>query len=254
MRDRTPRACKYPACNNLFEPRSTPGRTPVYCSIQCKERDGGKNRPSLRVEHECPFCGNLFHGQSGRKFCSRSCALKVPRPYMGRMTRILPPSTCANCGGPTRRPTCKFCSFTCHVELRRKIAASEKRVAIKAAIKRSNWSKCVARRRAVTALGEKISARKIFQRDNWTCKLCGDPINQSLKWPDPWSPSLDHIVPLKKGGQHVIWNVQTAHLRCNVRKQDSFPEQANVNYLKNLKLWEVSTVTLPLCAAVNPNR
>jgi len=39
-----------------------------------------------------------------------------------------------------------------------------------------------------------------------------------LAWPDPGSKSIDHILPLSKGGSHSQENVQWAHLVCNTRK------------------------------------
>lgn len=34
------------------------------------------------------------------------------------------------------------------------------------------------------------------------------------------SRSLDHVIPLNKGGPHTLANVATAHLRCNISKKD----------------------------------
>lgn len=58
----------------------------------------------------------------------------------------------------------------------------------------------------------------IFERDNWTCQICGRKINKRLKWPNPLSKSIDHIVPLSKGGDDSPMNVQATHLRCNLGK------------------------------------
>jgi len=46
-----------------------------------------------------------------------------------------------------------------------------------------------------------------------------------LAWPDPMSPSLDHIQPLQPSdgsepGLHDPDNVQLAHLSCNARKNN----------------------------------
>lgn len=59
---------------------------------------------------------------------------------------------------------------------------------------------------------------EIFERDNWICQLCFEPIDQSLKWPDSQSKSLDHIIPVSKMGSHTRDNVQIAHVICNLRK------------------------------------
>ncbi len=68
------------------------------------------------------------------------------------------------------------------------------------------------------ASAEYISRTEVFEHDKWVCHLCGKKVNRKAKHPDPSSPSIDHVVPLAKGGQHVRSNVATAHLGCNMRK------------------------------------
>lgn len=58
----------------------------------------------------------------------------------------------------------------------------------------------------------------VFERDNWICDICGQKINKRLKYPDPRSSSIDHIIPLSKGGSDNPLNLQAAHLRCNPGK------------------------------------
>lgn len=65
---------------------------------------------------------------------------------------------------------------------------------------------------------EPFTAEEVFERDEWCCGLCDDPIEPERSWPDPMSPSVDHVVPLSKGGHHTLANVQAAHLVCNMRK------------------------------------
>jgi 5-methylcytosine-specific restriction endonuclease McrA len=65
---------------------------------------------------------------------------------------------------------------------------------------------------------ELVNPRRVFARDRWCCGICGSPVDQRLKHPDPWSASLDHIVPMSCGGGHLYVNVQCAHLWCNIRK------------------------------------
>lgn len=70
------------------------------------------------------------------------------------------------------------------------------------------------------ATTEDFTRLEVFERDGWTCGLCGEPVDRELKWPDPMSPSLDHVIPLIKGGDHSRANTQCSHLTCNVRKHD----------------------------------
>lgn len=61
----------------------------------------------------------------------------------------------------------------------------------------------------------------VFERDRWICGICNKKVDILLSYPHPMSKSLDHIVPLSKGGAHSFENCQTAHLRCNLLKRDS---------------------------------
>ena len=65
---------------------------------------------------------------------------------------------------------------------------------------------------------EQVSATKVYERDSYICGICGEPIDKNLKHPDPMSCSLDHIIPLSKGGEHSMANTQPAHLVCNLSK------------------------------------
>jgi alpha-galactosidase/6-phospho-beta-glucosidase family protein len=67
---------------------------------------------------------------------------------------------------------------------------------------------------------EKFTDREIFERDGWVCQLCRKPVDRTLVHPEPLSPSLDHRLPIAKGGGHTRANVQLAHLRCNLSKRD----------------------------------
>ena len=59
-----------------------------------------------------------------------------------------------------------------------------------------------------------ITPREIFRRDLGLCGICGE-------WVQPRHVSIDHKVPLSKGGTHTRDNVQLAHLKCNKIKGSS---------------------------------
>ena len=62
--------------------------------------------------------------------------------------------------------------------------------------------------------------RRIFATQK-NCAICGGEVDFSLKYPDPYSATIDHIVPLHKGGHpSSLENLQLAHLRCNRLKSD----------------------------------
>lgn len=73
------------------------------------------------------------------------------------------------------------------------------------------------RRRAAQG-PERVFRWKVFERDDWICRLCLKPVKRDAVVPHPKAPTVDHILPLALGGAHVYENVQCAHFICNSRK------------------------------------
>jgi hypothetical protein len=76
------------------------------------------------------------------------------------------------------------------------------------------------RARLVEAFVEDVDLASIWDRDGGACGICGDDIDPSIAWPHKMSKTLDHILPLSKGGTHEPANAQLAHAVCNSRKND----------------------------------
>ena len=69
------------------------------------------------------------------------------------------------------------------------------------------------------------SAELVMRDQSWECSLCGEDVLFNRSWPHPLSPSVDHVIPLSRGGENVPENCQLAHLSCNVRKHNRLPEE-----------------------------
>lgn len=53
--------------------------------------------------------------------------------------------------------------------------------------------------------------KKIYATQT-VCGICGKPVDFSLKYPHPLSPCIDHIIPIAKGGHHLIWIICSLHI------------------------------------------
>ena len=62
-----------------------------------------------------------------------------------------------------------------------------------------------------------LTRRGVFIRDGHTCQYCGHP-----------AENVDHVHPRSRGGRHEWENVVAACQRCNGRKGDRTPSEANM--------------------------
>ena len=74
-------------------------------------------------------------------------------------------------------------------------------------------------------LGEHRAAldrnRKKIYATQTICGICGKPVDFSLRYPNPMSKTIDHIIPIARGGHPSdLSNLQLAHLTCNLAKSD----------------------------------
>lgn len=78
------------------------------------------------------------------------------------------------------------------------------------------------RRRALkrAAYVANVIRAQVYERDGWRCHLCGKPLARTKVVPHPKAPTIDHIVPLARGGTHEPLNVRAAHYLCNSVKGD----------------------------------
>jgi DNA-directed RNA polymerase subunit RPC12/RpoP len=63
-----------------------------------------------------------------------------------------------------------------------------------------------------------LSRQNIFRRDHNVCQYCGSKDDLTL----------DHVMPKSRGGRTTWDNLTTACRRCNSKKGDLTPEEANM--------------------------
>jgi 5-methylcytosine-specific restriction endonuclease McrA len=60
--------------------------------------------------------------------------------------------------------------------------------------------------------------RKVYVRDNWTCRYCGAVPEPEHEGHPNKGMQLDHIVPRAKGGSNAASNLVVACCLCNSNK------------------------------------
>lgn len=161
-----------------------------FCSIVCKRQvlNTEWNRKDARKRKAKSDLKRAAAGTSGQKawiagYCPR-CGVAVVR----RRT-----------GGPHVADG-TYCSLRCN--------------------RRDGADKAKVRRRMRESLTriESVSRNRVFERDGFRCQLCNGKLSMANVVPHPKAPTIDHIVPLSCGGEHVYENLQAAHFECNHKK------------------------------------
>ena len=206
-------------------------------SQRCKDRQAGKHVPFIEYgtpRKQCDECGQRVK-VAGRMFCSRTCQTVARRKAAGmvasRSTEIQlfvlaenPRQRTSKNGEVSSRyfvhGSCKECGNTFTAVTRGKWNLPS--YCSKRCSHRSHCRNAKHIRRERKKLNGKsdVSRSQIFKRDNYTCKLCNEPLDMDAQPNDNRAPSLDHIVPLAKGGSPTMSNLQAAHRLCNSIKCD----------------------------------
>jgi 5-methylcytosine-specific restriction endonuclease McrA len=177
---------RHPACSSCRKPHSNKGAL-------CKACFGISRRTLI----QCPRCGHDFwpwaKNDHARQFCSLICARRPKRLKPARE-----PKPCLYCLvgfiGKNTRQAC--CSATC----RQRYESKRRKLRLKGLTPKV------------------IPVARIRQRDGDDCGLCGHRIDFTVAYPHPMAATIDHVIPITKGGAHAEENVQLAHARCNTSK------------------------------------
>lgn len=159
----------------------------------------------------CCYCGERKIPDSARshaKFCSSKCRVYSHRAGVSAdITVRYQESVVLPCVEPAARNEgiCAVCGAL--LSGRRRVVCSKGCGYRLQAIDR--------RGRHRGSVRERYSPFAVAERDGWICQICGESVDRDLRYPDRRCLSMDHVVPLSRGGDDVMENIQAAHLECN---------------------------------------
>lgn len=177
---------------------------------------GERGAAARHVSRRCAHCSAPYvpkQLKAAAAYCSRSCKDKAKNARLAAARLASKPADrrCIRCGGVMpreMRTDALFCSEQCSYKTH--------------ALPRSL--------RVNADQGDRIGSDRlaICERDGWKCGICGEPVDDNLRHPDPMCASLDHILPLSAGGTDDLSNLRLTHLLCNVRRRNALEAHASV--------------------------
>jgi hypothetical protein len=207
-RDGKAKCSKCRKLKNYSEFYLSKGKPNSWCKSCFKQDHRDKYKPKSGYSDEvrnCLECNKSYSPHQRRKsiFCSRLCKGKYRNQQLKigllNSKKVRACIACNKIIPKTARADKKYCSEECSSKLRGRTMNVERRI---------RTSEPVLHFKRVD----------IYERDNWTCQLCLKSVNPNLAFPDSMCASLDHVIPLSRGGSHKSSNVQLAHLRCNTSR------------------------------------
>jgi predicted nucleic acid-binding Zn ribbon protein len=125
----------------------------------------------------------------------------------------VPGGHCVVCGtwseGTIRNQ--RFCSMECNLADWNRRNPGRKRVTDREHVRRR-------RARILATQTDRFTDKDVRMAHGDICYLCDEKINFRLRFPNPKSPSLDHVIPLSRGGTHTLDNAAMVHYVCNQKK------------------------------------
>lgn len=235
-------------CGNEFT-----GRKKKYCSQDClDEARRISNRERWRTNNPgwneginkvCVWCGQVYTVPARNahiaKFCSEECQQvrynrevrehgpmeeyieerkeqaqeRQARLEKERLERVVV-KDCVWCGDLFETTDTK--RLTCSSECSRKRA------------NRIKWERKEARLNEKNTIDKDITLIMLYKKDKGICHICNEPCDYDDKQITEEGhfiaggtyPSVDHVIPIAKGGKHSWNNVKLAHHKCNGIKSD----------------------------------
>lgn len=71
----------------------------------------------------------------------------------------------------------------------------------------------------------KFTRDNLFERDDYRCQYCGNHFDAVLL-------NMDHVIPRDRGGRTSWENIVTSCIKCNSRKANRLPHQANMHLIR----------------------
>lgn len=237
--------CKY--CGVKFQSN----RRKMYCSVSCSKKASNVRCGVTKKQHTkvCPVCNEEFSTVYTRKiYCSDRCLSKASErrrhtsweEYTNEL--VAEKKARQQIKSEQRKQheeerECVICgkTFTCLKTDQRKTCSSECSARYNKVRNRSRNDKRIPQEQIID---KDINLDRLILRDNNKCYICGCECNKNdirlskknNPYPGKTYPTIEHVIPICRGGLHSWLNVRLACWECNNKKGTDIEDVDGLDY------------------------
>jgi 5-methylcytosine-specific restriction endonuclease McrA len=221
-------------CKNCTKPIPATRRSNArHCSDECRTAWGNamscaRSKQRIRSARGTVKCANRYCDQllvplKDKQFCGADCL------YVGNQERKFGQAAGESAAiGRGQLDACRVYFWSCKVCGTLVCARTRAKTKVLCSGCRSKWMSAhnAKKNHARRAAGPKvISVYDLAIRDGQRCHLCRRLVDMALKGTAKWGPTIDHLVPVSRGGTNDPANLALAHRYCNTRRSNRGPAQ-----------------------------
>ena len=212
------------SCGKPLDQSPKAGRPKRNCSKPCASKFHSLKYRKPKQTHTCENCSQTFEAVGKRRYCSKPCYLignknnQLAKKRAERLERVDANGfVTTECGWCKEPRTYKYQqgghnAFHPHCT----IEAQRARYRIK-----------TVKRQGLINKPSRLAADEVVRVYGNNCAICNEPIDLTLKRTSSRGLTVDHWIPLSKGGSDDMSNLRPAHWNCNRKKSDKLPKEVN---------------------------
>jgi hypothetical protein len=214
---------KCQVCGKALEDVGTRGRPKRNCSRKCSWINSSKKHKRPKVKRACQVCHRDFETAiQTQRNCSKECRAKAQSVRASESFRT---KQQAKYPDGTRTTLCGWCGEERTFKIGESVVNAYHPNCSKEAERARYRIKTVKRQKHKNP--NRISHEQVVKEHGSTCHICNKEIDLSLPRTSKLGLTLDHVMPLSKGGTDTMDNLRPAHWLCNIRKSNKLPEEIN---------------------------
>jgi 5-methylcytosine-specific restriction endonuclease McrA len=191
------------------------GRPKKYCSKKHADAYNGSKRPKApKLKKCCEWCNTEFDtARKLMKFCKETCRIAA------QSDKDIKATLAKHIANPRRFDfNCDRCQIVVQTDLHINRGSNGRFCRNCSLVKRRERYRIKTAKRQKIVNPIRISAVVLIERDGDVCHICLTQIDLSLARNSRFGATIDHVIPVSKGGADTLDNMKLAHWICNIKK------------------------------------